>query len=563
MTPAEASKQGIGSGVQRAVNLKNRDNISPDVIRQMAAFFSRHEKNKSISPENRDTPWNDKGYVAWLIWGGDPGRAWSEKVRNQMDKADERVPTKTAATISSEKLKELMLKVRKGATASLKLPQVKAILEAIGGKMEPTVGFVPTFSKKDARDFKGGSTREIVEENHRYWASFLVPRLPSNPKLGLYVTELSPIIEDPTSGWLYFEVESYTGKNGVRIHTPDGKKTDIFPYKDLVSTSDVLNWLKDNTDWIARINDFLGTEEHVPGAARTREGTGTCPVCFRNVKFSGSGTMVLHGYTRPGYGMTEGRCPGVGYPPFELSVKGVVAYLDQLVLMVTEEEARLAKLRSGDVTELVVFRNRRSERITPENRNWDAYLKAEIMQTERNLQMFKKQKEEFTLLKTNWVERPLPKEGERERNLYSEGQKPSARRVARRFVRLASEGVEPPRILRTPHPASLVLRGVADLNEIAPLINRVLPRISLEPTSIPKPKSAGKAYHFHWSNAQAKWDVIPVREYPTSTDGSEFVLFIPKEVMNPVYEGPWTLRDMQVVARKLYPHPAASFGVRG
>ena len=51
LTPAEASKQGIGSGVQRAVNLKNRDNISPDVIRQMVAFFSRHEKNKSIMIE--------------------------------------------------------------------------------------------------------------------------------------------------------------------------------------------------------------------------------------------------------------------------------------------------------------------------------------------------------------------------------------------------------------------------------------------------------------------------------------------------------------------------------
>lgn len=90
LTPSEASKQGIGSGVQRAVNLKNRDNISPDVIRQMVAFFSRHEKNKSIAPENKSTPWNDKGHVAWLIWGGDPGKAWAEKVRNQMDKADEK-----------------------------------------------------------------------------------------------------------------------------------------------------------------------------------------------------------------------------------------------------------------------------------------------------------------------------------------------------------------------------------------------------------------------------------------------------------------------------------------
>ena len=219
LTPAEASKQGIGSGVQRAVNLKNRDNISPDVIRQMVAFFSRHEKNKSIAPENKSTPWNDKGHVAWMIWGGDPGKAWAEKVRNQMDAADKKAAVKKA---------------------------------------------------------------------------------------------------------------------------------------------------------------------------------------------------MLH---------------------------------------------------------------------------------------------------------------------------------------------FASEVVEPPQILRTPHPATLVLRGVADLNQIAPMINRVLPRISLEPASIPKPKTAGKAYNFHWSNAQAAWDVIPVRDYPTTTDGSEFVLFIPKGVHNPVYEGPWTLRDMQVVARNLNPHP--------
>ena len=96
LTPAEASKQGIGSGVQRAVNLKNRDNISPDVIRQMVAFFSRHEKNRGVSPENKGTPWNDKGNVSWLIWGGDPGRSWAEKIRDQMDAADEEADKKKA-----------------------------------------------------------------------------------------------------------------------------------------------------------------------------------------------------------------------------------------------------------------------------------------------------------------------------------------------------------------------------------------------------------------------------------------------------------------------------------
>ena len=90
LTPAEAAEQGIGSGVQRAVNLKNRDNISPDTIKQMTAFFSRHEKNKGVAPENKGEPWNDKGNVSWLIWGGDPGRAWAEKVKGQMEAADEK-----------------------------------------------------------------------------------------------------------------------------------------------------------------------------------------------------------------------------------------------------------------------------------------------------------------------------------------------------------------------------------------------------------------------------------------------------------------------------------------
>ncbi len=90
LTPAEASKEGIGSGVQRAVNLKNRDTLSPDTIKQMHGFFSRHEQNKDIAPENKGEPWNDKGHVSWLLWGGDAARSWVDKVLGQMEKADEK-----------------------------------------------------------------------------------------------------------------------------------------------------------------------------------------------------------------------------------------------------------------------------------------------------------------------------------------------------------------------------------------------------------------------------------------------------------------------------------------
>jgi len=88
LTPSQASKEGIGSGVQRAINLKNRSKLSPRTIRRMKAFFSRHRKNKSIDPKYRDTPWKDRGYVAWLLWGGDPGKVWAEKLVDKMDMID-------------------------------------------------------------------------------------------------------------------------------------------------------------------------------------------------------------------------------------------------------------------------------------------------------------------------------------------------------------------------------------------------------------------------------------------------------------------------------------------
>lgn len=90
LTAKQASEEGIGSGVQRAINLKNKDKISPKVIKQMCAFFSRHEKNKSIDKKYKNEPWNDKGYVSWLLWGGDAGKTWANKIKEQMEKFDKK-----------------------------------------------------------------------------------------------------------------------------------------------------------------------------------------------------------------------------------------------------------------------------------------------------------------------------------------------------------------------------------------------------------------------------------------------------------------------------------------
>jgi hypothetical protein len=73
LTTQEAGKQGIGSGVARAGDLAGGGSISFATIKRMAAFFSRHEKNKSGGE-------NDAGYIAWQLWGGDAGRSWASRI---------------------------------------------------------------------------------------------------------------------------------------------------------------------------------------------------------------------------------------------------------------------------------------------------------------------------------------------------------------------------------------------------------------------------------------------------------------------------------------------------
>lgn len=82
-------KGGTIIGWKRASQLASGMKMSPKTIRRMHSFFSRHKNNKKVDAEDKERPWKDNGYVAWLIWGGDAGATWSAKVVNQMNKADE------------------------------------------------------------------------------------------------------------------------------------------------------------------------------------------------------------------------------------------------------------------------------------------------------------------------------------------------------------------------------------------------------------------------------------------------------------------------------------------
>mgnify|MGYP000669298398 FL=1 len=63
-------------GWTRANQLASKRKLSYDTIARMAAF-NRHRKNAAIDPKYKNTPWKDRGYVAWLGWGGTSGVNWA------------------------------------------------------------------------------------------------------------------------------------------------------------------------------------------------------------------------------------------------------------------------------------------------------------------------------------------------------------------------------------------------------------------------------------------------------------------------------------------------------
>lgn len=81
------SKRGMTAvGIARARDLSNGVTLSPETIKRMVAYFTRHEVDKQGST------WEEygKGRQAWDGWGGDAGYTWSKKILAQMERADEK-----------------------------------------------------------------------------------------------------------------------------------------------------------------------------------------------------------------------------------------------------------------------------------------------------------------------------------------------------------------------------------------------------------------------------------------------------------------------------------------
>ena len=75
---------GTEVGEHMAETLAKGGQLSEDEVRHVSKYFPRHaHDNLDQTGKGDEKP--SHGYVAWLLWGGDEGREWSEKLVKQMD----------------------------------------------------------------------------------------------------------------------------------------------------------------------------------------------------------------------------------------------------------------------------------------------------------------------------------------------------------------------------------------------------------------------------------------------------------------------------------------------
>ena len=82
----EYGRGGTEVGVARARDLARGADISISTIKRMVSYFARHEVDKKGRGWSAGTEgYPSAGRIAWLLWGGDAGRAWANSEARKAD----------------------------------------------------------------------------------------------------------------------------------------------------------------------------------------------------------------------------------------------------------------------------------------------------------------------------------------------------------------------------------------------------------------------------------------------------------------------------------------------
>lgn len=76
------NRGGTEVGIERAKHLSRQGALDFEDIQKMTSYFARHTVDKQGKDfDNKDKPSN--GYIAWLLWGGDAGQEWADKIKSE------------------------------------------------------------------------------------------------------------------------------------------------------------------------------------------------------------------------------------------------------------------------------------------------------------------------------------------------------------------------------------------------------------------------------------------------------------------------------------------------
>jgi hypothetical protein len=91
----EFNRGGTMVGVARARDISNGASLPLETVNRMVSYFARHEVDKKGKDwGNASNP--SRGYIAWLLWGGDAGKTWADSISQRAKKKDKSMTTDLA-----------------------------------------------------------------------------------------------------------------------------------------------------------------------------------------------------------------------------------------------------------------------------------------------------------------------------------------------------------------------------------------------------------------------------------------------------------------------------------
>jgi uncharacterized protein len=225
----EFGRGGTDVGVARARDIKNRVNLSIETIKRMYSYFSRHEVDK----EGQGFYSGDEGYpsagrIAWALWGGDVGFAWTKRKIEEIGKEEKFIDMKNKEirTIDVQDLELRMdgdnpVVVGYGAVFNSMSNDLGGFREYIGseafeGRLEDDVRFLINHDGMPLARTTNGTLRLSVDERGLKYEAKLNPNVSTS-------RDLMELLKDGTINQSSFafivEDDSWEMKDGMNVRT--------------------------------------------------------------------------------------------------------------------------------------------------------------------------------------------------------------------------------------------------------------------------------------------------------------------------------------------------------